>query len=65
MVSKPISVSSPAEEGQREAGTDRAKESSSRGHRKQLTVTMAGKKVEYYIQHRYRKARQACVICCV
>ncbi|XP_056867992.1 coiled-coil domain-containing protein 9B isoform X1 [Takifugu flavidus] len=44
VVSKPISVSSPAEEGQREAGADRAKESSSRGHRKQLTVTMAGKK---------------------
>uniref|UniRef100_A0A3B5K843 Coiled-coil domain containing 9B n=1 Tax=Takifugu rubripes TaxID=31033 RepID=A0A3B5K843_TAKRU len=58
VVSKPISVSSPAEEGQREAGADRAKESSSRGHRKQLTVTMAGKKVEYYIQHGY-----TCVIC--
>lgn len=63
MVSKPISVSSPAEEGQREAGTNRGKESSSRGHRKQLTVTMAGKKVECYIQHGYMKARQACVIC--
>lgn len=71
MVTKPISVSSPAEEGQREAGSDRAKESplqgSSRGHRKQLTVTMAAKKVLCYIQHRYQshaiKARQACVAC--
>lgn len=52
MVTKPISVSSPAAEGQQEAGSDRAKESpvqgSSRGHRKQLTVTMAGKKVLYF-----------------
>lgn len=52
MVTKPISVSSPAAEGQQEAGSDRAKESpvqgSSRGHRKQLTVTMAGKKVPYF-----------------
>lgn len=51
MVTKSISVSSPAAEGQQEAGSDRAKESpvqgSSRGHRKQLMVTMAGKKVLY------------------
>lgn len=74
MVTKPISVSSPAAEGQQEAGSDRAKESpvpqgSSRGHRKQLTVTMAGKKVLYFCSfhilhqskispHRHTKAMQ-------
>lgn len=53
VVTKPIGVSSPAAETQQEAGSDRAKESpvqqgSSRGHRKQLTVTMAGKKVLHF-----------------
>lgn len=52
MVSKPVSVSLAAAEVQQEAGSDRAKESpgqgSSRGPRKQLTVTMAAKKVLYF-----------------
>lgn len=47
MVTKPVGVSSPAAEGQQEAGSDPAQDSSL-GHRKQLTVTMAGKKVPYF-----------------
>lgn len=49
MVTKPVGVAPPAAEGQQEPGSDRAKESlvqgPSRGPRKQLTVTMAGRKV--------------------
>lgn len=54
MVTKPSCVSSPAEDGQQEAGADRAKESPPQGpgrcHRKQLTVTMAGKKVTFLLK---------------
>lgn len=49
VVTKPFSAGSPAGKGQQEAGPDRAGEgppqAAGRGHRKQLTVTMAGKKV--------------------
>lgn len=49
VMTKPFSGSSPAGKGQQEAVPDKGGEGSSqsagRGHRKQLTVTMAGKKV--------------------
>lgn len=49
VVTKPFSGGSPAGKGQQEAGPDRGEEDplqgAGRGHRKQLMVTMAGKKV--------------------
>lgn len=49
VVTKPFSGGSPAGKGQPEAGPDRGEESpppgAGRGHRKQLMVTMAGKRV--------------------
>jgi len=49
VVTKPFSGGSPAGKGQQEAGPDNggeaAPQSAGRGHRKQLMVTMAGKKV--------------------
>lgn len=49
VVTKPFSGGSPAGKGQQEAGPDKGGEGPSqgtgRGHRKQLIVTMAGKKV--------------------
>ncbi|XP_044021447.1 coiled-coil domain-containing protein 9B isoform X5 [Siniperca chuatsi] len=50
VVTKPFSGSSPTGKGQQEAGPDRGEEGppqgAGRGHRKQLLVTMAGKKAE-------------------
>lgn len=49
VVTKPFSGGSPAGKGQQEVGPDRGEEGppqgAGRGHRKQLMVTMAGKKV--------------------
>ena len=49
VVTKPFSSGAPAGKGQQEAGPDRGgdgpAQGAGRGHRKQLTVTMAGKKV--------------------
>lgn len=49
VVTKPMISSSPAGKGQPEAGPDREEEdlqqAAGQGHRKQLMVTMAGKKV--------------------
>lgn len=49
VVTKPFSGGSPAGKGQPEAGPDSGEEgppqAAGRGHRKQLMVTMAGKKV--------------------
>lgn len=50
VVTKPFSCGSPAGKGQQEAGPDRGEEGplqgAARGHRKQLMVTMGGKKVK-------------------
>ncbi|XP_071354356.1 coiled-coil domain-containing protein 9B isoform X7 [Trachinotus anak] len=59
VVTKPFSGSSPAGKGQQEAGPDRGGEGPSqgagRGHRKQLTVTMAGKKGKRVVSERPEK----------
>ncbi|XP_029349674.1 coiled-coil domain-containing protein 9B isoform X2 [Echeneis naucrates] len=59
VVTKPFSGSSPAGKGQQEAGSDRGGEglsqSAGRGHRKQLTVTMAGKKGKRVVSERPEK----------
>lgn len=57
VVTKPLSGDSPAARGQQEAGPDRGGEGPpravARGHRKQLTVTMAGKKVNTLLRTGY------------
>ncbi|XP_077945577.1 coiled-coil domain-containing protein 9B isoform X3 [Gasterosteus aculeatus] len=56
VVTKPLSGDSPAARGQQEAGPDRGGEgpprAAARGHRKQLTVTMAGKKGKRVVSER-------------
>ncbi|XP_047183178.1 coiled-coil domain-containing protein 9B isoform X3 [Scophthalmus maximus] len=59
VVTKPFSDGSPAGKGQQEAGPDRGEEGPSqaagRGLRKQLTVTMAGKKGKRVVSERLEK----------
>ncbi|XP_028250897.1 coiled-coil domain-containing protein 9B isoform X2 [Parambassis ranga] len=59
VVTKPFSSSSPTGKGQQEAGSDRAGEGplqgTSQGHRKQLTVTMAGKKGKRVVSEKPEK----------
>ncbi|XP_039897997.1 coiled-coil domain-containing protein 9B isoform X3 [Simochromis diagramma] len=59
VVTKPFSGGSPAGKGQQEAGPDRGGEAppqtAGRGHRKQLTVTMAGKKGKRVVSERPEK----------
>ncbi|XP_051243945.1 coiled-coil domain-containing protein 9B isoform X2 [Dicentrarchus labrax] len=59
VVTKAFSGSSPAGKGQQEAGIDRGEEgppqAAGRGHRKQLTVTMAGKKGKRVVSERLEK----------
>ncbi|XP_045917775.1 coiled-coil domain-containing protein 9B isoform X2 [Micropterus dolomieu] len=59
VVTKPLSSSSPAGKGQQEPGPDRGQESplqgAGRGHRKQLMVTMAGKKGKRLVSERPEK----------
>ncbi|XP_068577874.1 coiled-coil domain-containing protein 9B isoform X3 [Cebidichthys violaceus] len=56
VVTKPFSGGSPAGKGQQEAGPDKGGEGppqgAGRGHRKQLTVTMAGKKGKRVVSER-------------
>ncbi len=55
-MTKPFCGGSPAGKGQPEAGPDRGEEApqqgSGRGHRKQLMVTMAGKKVNTLVKNK-------------
>ncbi|XP_029983325.1 coiled-coil domain-containing protein 9B isoform X2 [Sphaeramia orbicularis] len=59
VVTKPLSAASPAGKGQQEAGPDKGGEGppqgAGRGHRKQLTVTMAGKKGKRVVSERPEK----------
>ncbi|XP_044021442.1 coiled-coil domain-containing protein 9B isoform X1 [Siniperca chuatsi] len=59
VVTKPFSGSSPTGKGQQEAGPDRGEEGppqgAGRGHRKQLLVTMAGKKGKRVVSERPEK----------
>ncbi|XP_042357364.1 coiled-coil domain-containing protein 9B isoform X2 [Plectropomus leopardus] len=59
VVTKPFSGGSPAGKGQQEAGPDKGGEGppqgAGRGHRKQLTVTMAGKKGKRVVSERPEK----------
>lgn len=61
MVTKPFRSGSPAGSGQQEGGADREGEGSSleagRGTRKQLMVTMVGKKVKS-LCYAYREAQR-------
>ncbi|XP_030575523.1 coiled-coil domain-containing protein 9B isoform X3 [Archocentrus centrarchus] len=59
VVTKPFSAGSPAGKGQQETGPDRGGEgppqAAGRGHRKQLTVTMAGKKGKRVVSEKPEK----------
>ncbi|XP_035023568.1 coiled-coil domain-containing protein 9B isoform X2 [Hippoglossus stenolepis] len=63
VVTKPFSGGSPAGKGQQEAGPDRGGEgpsqSAAQGHRKQLTVTMAGKTGKRVVSERPEKRPDA------
>ncbi|XP_072221846.1 coiled-coil domain-containing protein 9B isoform X2 [Leuresthes tenuis] len=59
VVTKPFSSGAPAGKGQQEAGPDRGgdgpAQGAGRGHRKQLTVTMAGKKGKRVVSEKLEK----------